>query len=171
MTDTLLFWALAGTAAASALAVVVFRNPVNGVMALLVNLLATAGLYLLMGAPGIALFQVILYVGAVLVLFLFAVMVLDWKTGGPPLVVPLKPLTAGAAAVVLAGGGAAFLAGNRLFPRTGLSEGPPGPGPGIREIALDLFTRHLLVFELASVLLLAAAVGAVLIVRKERKRS
>jgi len=170
MMETILFWTLAGMAVLSALAVIAFRNPVNSVMALFVTLLVTAGIYLQMGAYGIALFQVIVYIGAVLVLFLFVVMILDLKTPGGWSVFSSRTLAMGTAGFLLAGGGAWFAWRAPGFPWTEAPAGAPGPGPAIREIALDLFTRHLLVFELTSVLLLAAAVGAVLIGRKERNR-
>ncbi len=169
--DTLVFWILAGTAVVSALAVVVLRNPMNSVVALLVTLLVTAGLYLQMGAFVIALFQVILYVGAVLVLFLFVIMTLDLKSSRErPVLSPGGLAAAVTASVLFIAGAGWFASRGGFFPGTAVSPGVPGNGPEIREIALDLFTGHLLVFELASVLLLAAAVAALVIVRKERSR-
>jgi NADH-quinone oxidoreductase subunit J len=136
-------------------------------MALLAAMLATAGLYALMGAPVVALFQVIVYIGAVLVLFLFVVMLLDLKgtaARGRP---SARAAAAGAAGIGLTAAAAwgAWKSFSPAPPAGGLR-----PAPGVAEIALDLFGRHLLVFELTSVLLLTAAVGAVFISRTNKRR-
>jgi NADH-quinone oxidoreductase subunit J len=167
MIETILFWVLAAVAVASALGVVTLRSPVGSVMALLAAMLATAGLYALMGAVVLALFQVIVYIGAVLVLFLLVVMLLDLKAPAAPARPAARAAAAGAAGVLFTA--AAAWGAWRSFLHT-----PPAgglrPAPGVAEIALDLFGRHLLVFELTSVLLLAAAVGAVFISRTKKRR-
>jgi len=167
MIETILFWVLAAAAVASALGVVALRNPVGSVMALLAAMLATAGLYALMGAVVVALFQVIVYIGAVLVLFLFVVMLLDLKGASTPARPAARTAAAGAAGVGLTAAAAwgAWRNFSQAVPANGLR-----PAPGVTEIALDLFGRHLLVFELTSVLLLAAAVGAVFISRTKKRR-
>ena len=167
MIETILFWVLAAAAVASALGVVALRSPVGSVMSLLAAMLATAGLYALMGAPVVALFQVIVYIGAVLVLFLFVVMLLDLKgtaARGRP---SARAAAAGAAGIGLTAAAAwgAWKSFSHAAPAGGLR-----PAPGVAEIALDLFGRHLLVFELTSVLLLAAAVGAIFISRTNKRR-
>ncbi len=171
MIETILFWGLAAVAVPSALAVVTLRKPADSVMALLVLMMAIAGLFALTGAYVAALFQVIVYVGAVLVLFLFVVMLLDTKGTARSAKPGPAGLTAGAAGVVLTAG-AVWLAWKGF-----LSSGPPLRGeaalqapPDVMALATALFTRHILVFELTSVLLLAAAVGAVFITRRERNR-
>lgn len=164
MIETVLFWGLAAAAVASALGVVALQNPVGSVMALLAAMLATAGLYALMGAVVVALFQLIVYIGAVLVLFLFVVMLLDLKASAAP----ARAAASGAAGVGItaAAGWAAWVAASHAPPA-----GSPRPAPGVFELAIDLFGRHLLVFELTSVLLLAAAVGAIFISRTGKRRS
>ena len=164
MIETVLFWGLAAAAVASALGVVALQNPVGSVMALLAAMLATAGLYALMGAVVVALFQLIVYIGAVLVLFLFVVMLLDLKASAAP----ARAAASGAAGVGItaAAGWAAWVAASHAPPA-----GSPRPAPGVFELAIDLFGRHLLVFELTSVLLLAAAVGAVFISRTGKRSS
>ncbi len=168
MIETVLFWGLAAAAVASALGVVALQNPVGSVMALLAAMLATAGLYALMGAVVVALFQLIVYIGAVLVLFLFVVMLLDLKASAAPARSPARAAAAGAAGVGIsaAAGWAAWVAASHAPPA-----GSPRPAPGVFELAIDLFGRHLLVFELTSVLLLAAAVGAVFISRTGKRSS
>lgn len=167
MIEAVLFWGLAAAAVASALGVVALQNPVGSVMALLAAMLATAGLYALMGAVVVALFQLIVYIGAVLVLFLFVVMLLDLKgttARGRP---SARAAAAGAAGIGLTAAAAwgAWKGFSQAAPVGGLR-----PAPGISEIAIDLFGRHLLVFELTSVLLLAAAVGAVFVSRTKKRR-
>lgn len=164
MIEAVLFWGLAAAAVASALGVVALQNPVGSVMALLAAMLATAGLYALMGAVVVALFQLIVYIGAVLVLFLFVVMLLDLKASAAP----ARAAASGAAGVGItaAAGWAAWVAASHAPPA-----GSPRPAPGVFELAFDLFGRHLLVFELTSVLLLAAAVGAVFISRTGKRSS
>jgi NADH-quinone oxidoreductase subunit J len=165
--ETILFWILSAFAVAAALSVVFFKRAVNGVMSLLAFMLILAGLYALMGAQLAAFFQVIVYVGAVLVLFAFVIMLLNLKDGpARPLVSPAQ-VRAAAPAVLSAVGVVALI---WLALRDGaLDRGGAlqQPAPGIKEIALDLFTKHLLVFELASVVLFVAAVGAIVISRKE----
>jgi NADH-quinone oxidoreductase subunit J len=169
--ETIIFWMLAVFAVAAALAVVFFKRAVNGVMSLLALMLVMAGLYVLMGASLVAFFQVIVYVGAVLVLFAFVIMLLNLKDA------PVQPFTSPAA--VRAAIPAVLLAvGIAVLTWLALQEGAFAkaasslrPAAGLRQIAVDLFTRHLLVFELTSVVLFVAAVGAIVISRKEKDRS
>lgn len=74
-----LFWALSFLAVGSALSVICMRSPANSVMGLLVTMFAAAGLFALMEAYILALFQVIIYIGAVMVLFVFVIMLLNLK--------------------------------------------------------------------------------------------
>jgi len=168
--ETVIFWILSAFAVVAALAVVVFKRAVNGVMSLLAFMITLAGLYVLMGAQLVAFFQIIVYAGAVLVLFAFVVMLLNLRDA------PVRRLTSPAdvRAAIPAG---LFAVGVAALTWLALREGALAkgaalpPAPGIRQLALDLFTRHLLVFELTSVLLFAAAVGAIVISRKEKKAS
>lgn len=168
--ETVVFWILSAFAVASALAVILFKRAVNGVMSLLAFMLGMAGLYVLMGAQLVAFFQVIVYVGAVLVLFSFVVMLLDLKES---LRRYASPADVKAAIPALL-----FMAGIAAFTWLALQDGAFSKAPaallpaaGLRQIARDLFTRHLLVFELTSVILFVAAVGAIVISRKEGDRS
>jgi len=167
--ETVIFWILSAFAVAAALAVVFFKRAVNGVMSLLAFMFGMAGLYVLMGAQLVAFFQVIVYVGAVLVLFAFVVMLLNLKEFVRRLTSPAD-VRAAIPAVLLAVGIAAltWLAlQDGAFAKAAVLQ----PVAGLRQIALDLFTRHLLVFELTSVILFVAAVGAIVISRKEGDRS
>ncbi|MFA6414238.1 MAG: NADH-quinone oxidoreductase subunit J [Syntrophales bacterium] len=166
--ETVIFWILSAFAVAAALAVVFFKRAVNGVISLLALMLALAGLYVLMGAPLVAFFQVIVYVGAVLVLFAFVIMLLNLKESVRPLIFLADVKAATPAAL--------FAVGIVVLSWLALQDGVFSkaaalpPASGLRQIAVDLFTRHLLVFELASVILLVAAVAAIVISRKEGGR-
>jgi NADH-quinone oxidoreductase subunit J len=164
-----IFWLLGCVIVTSAVGVIVMRNAVNSVLCLLVSMIGLAGFYILMGAPVVALFQIIIYVGAVLVLFLFVIMLLNLKE--------VKPLLSKTPALVVTGlvSLGLIVAIGWLFwhsaTRTGL---PAGPGTvttsyTLHEIALALFSRHLLIFELTSLLLLVAAIGAILMTTKIEK--
>jgi len=161
-----IFWILSAFAVVAALAVVFLKKAVNCVMSLLAFMLVMAGLYILMGAQLVAFFQVIVYVGAVLVLFAFVIMLLNLKDAPdrrfafPAGVMP-------AIAAVLLTGMIAFFAWLALQDADFSKATALQPAAEIRQIAVDLFTRHLLVFELASVILFVAAVGAIVISRKE----
>ena len=171
MIETVLFWGLAAVAVASALAVVALRKPADSVMALLVLMIAIAGLFALMGAYVVALFQVIVYIGAVLVLFLFVVMLLNAKGTAHSMKPGLAGLTAGTAGVNLTAGAVLAAWKGVLFPGLSLPGGGALPGPpGGTPPATGRFPPDILGFRLTSVLLFAAAVGAVYVTRKERNR-
>jgi NADH:ubiquinone oxidoreductase subunit 6 (subunit J) len=146
----------------SALFVVLPRRPVHGAIALLVHSIALAGLYLVMAAELVAMGQVIVYSGAVVVLFLFVVLLLP-KGGREPRMGPRRWLTA------LVGGGA-FLA---ALAAAVLVRLPPAPGPangGVAAIGRSLFGSMLVPFELTAPLLLVAIVGAVTLWRRQETK-
>lgn len=145
----------------SALGLVLKRNPIHGALFLVVNLGGIAALYLTLGAEFLAAAQVIVYAGAIMVLFIFAIMVLipgKEETGPDPrrryrlLAIPV---------------GIALLAELTLIAlrRGGASRGPGGPG-GVEAMGRLLFTDYLFPFELTSVLLLAAMVGVMLLAKR-----
>ena len=145
----------------SALGLVLKRNPIHGALFLVVNLGGIAALYLTLGAEFLAAAQVIVYAGAIMVLFVFAIMVLipgKEETGPDPrrryrlLAIPV---------------GVALLA-ELIFVtarRGAIPRGPGGPG-GVEAIGRLLFTDYLFPFELTSLLLLAAMVGVMLLAKR-----
>jgi NADH-quinone oxidoreductase subunit J len=160
--DVLAFAVLAAVAVGSALGLILKRNPIHGALFLVVNLATVAALYLRLGAEFLALAQVIVYAGAIMVLFVFAIMVLipgKEETGPDPLrglrvlALPLGAILLVLLVLVLARWGAG-------------PTGPPGARGGLAEVARLLFTDYLLPFELTSVLLLAAMVGVLLLARR-----
>ena len=156
------FVIIAGIAVGSALGLVLKRNPIHAALFLVVNLGAVAVLYLTLGAQFLAVAQVAVYAGAIMVLFLFAIFVLipgKEETGPDPRrSYRILALPVGAALLVLL---AAVVA-------IGTRGGGPVPTTpdGVESIARLLFTDYLFPFEVTSVLLLAAMVGVLLLARR-----
>ena len=156
------FFIVAALAVASALGVVLNKNPVHGACALVAHLFLLAVFFVGLDAQLVGVLQVIVYAGAVVVLFLFVIMLLNLQAEvrsmvGAPLVFAAAACVAALATLILGGlrePGAA--AGTTL---------PQGYGE-TQELARVLFTRYALPFELTSLLLLVAIVGAVALARK-----
>jgi len=145
----------------SALGLVLKRNAIHGALFLVVNLGGIAALYLTLGAEFLAAAQVIVYAGAIMVLFVFAIMVLipGKEETGPDPRQRYRMLALPIGAVLLAE--LVMIVARRGTPSTG----PGGPG-GVEVIGRLLFTDYLFPFELTSVLLLAAMVGVMLLARR-----
>ncbi len=152
------FILLAAATLISAVVVVFHRNPVYSTMSLVVTLVATAGLFVMLGSPFLAALQILLYTGAILVLFLFVIMLLNVQRERAAST-RISGLAAGAAicAVVLAG------AVMRLFWAAHADTTPAPIDPerfGIVAVARELFGSYLLPFEIIGLLLLVAVVAA-----------
>jgi len=168
MLEGILFAAFSGVAIACALGVVFHRNPVHCALLLVGVLLSLAGVFILLHAAFVAALQVIVYAGAIMVLFLFVVMLLNVK-GENPLLTP----------GVAKGFGFLFgliVAAELLF--TVLAPGgPEGTAPAVAPLPVDfgspaalgrlLYTTWLFPFEIVSVLLLVAVVGAVVLAKRK----
>ena len=156
------FFVLALAAIASALGLVLRRNPIHGALFLVVNLGCVAVLYLMLGAEFLAAAQVIIYAGAIMVLFVFAIMVLipGKEETGPD---PLRPLRLLALPL-----GGLLLIEIALALRSGLLSVPgTARAPGdVRSVGRLLFTDYLFPFEVTSVLLLAALVGVLALAKR-----
>ena len=158
---TVTFVIVAVVAVASALGLVLKRNPIHGALFLVVNLACIAIFYLSLGAEFLAAAQVIVYAGAIMVLFVFAIMVLipgKEETGPDPRrATRLLALPAGGVLLVL------------LMVILAVGRGVPAPTPasgGVESLGTRLFTDYLFPFELTSVLLLAAMVGVLVLARR-----
>jgi NADH-quinone oxidoreductase subunit J len=160
--EAIIFSVVAAVAVASGIGVVIQRRAMYSALLLVANFFCLAVLYILLGAYFIAAVQVAVYAGAVMVLMLFVIMLLD--VGHPePLerrFRPFKPLGMIAAVAFLAL--AILVALNSQTPARG---GVPDLD-NITAVATALYTRYLLPFEVTSVLLLAAILGAVVIAHK-----
>ena len=156
-----LVWAtVAGMIAGSALVVITRRNPVSAIAWLVVHFVSTAGLYLVLNSQFVAAIQVLVYAGAIIVLFLFVIMLLQvdkQKSVGAE---------SGAGRIVLTAVAGFSLLG--VFGLVDLSNGfitvpgsdlPTEVQDTVEFIAGALFTRHLVAFELASIVLIAAMAG------------
>ena len=157
------FAVLALLAVGSALGLVLKRNAIHGALFLVVNLGTVAALYLSLRAEFLAAAQVIVYAGAIMVLFVFAIMVLipGKEETGPDPRRPYRLLAGPIGAALLVELAAIVAARSGGAPRG--AAGPPG---GVEAIGRLLFTDYLLPFELTSVLLLAAMVGVLLLARR-----
>ena len=161
MLNLIVFWVCALVAVVAAIRVITIRNPITCVLHLIVTLIALAILFLQLSAEFVAVLQVIIYAGAIMVLFLFIVMLLNLKRdefGANP----LKGIRMLGAAL-----GAAFLA-EFLVIFTGVDAPlePAATGFGsVQAVGYAQFGDYLFAFELTSILLLAAALAAVVIAR------
>jgi NADH-quinone oxidoreductase subunit J len=163
----ILFFILAAVALISGVLVVFQTHPLRSALWLIVNFFAVAGIYLLAQAEFIAAIQVIVYAGAIMVLFLFVIMLLNLRQPEAQPAMPFFGQKLGG--IILAGFTAVILVYG--FTQAKL---PPAremaPGLGNTEsIARSLFTDYLLPFEVTSVLLLVAIVGAVVLAKTRLK--
>ena len=161
---TAIFWMNAILALASAAVVILHRNPVIEALALAAHLCSIAVFFALLEAPFAAIVQVILYAGAIMVLFLFVIMLLDPAGEGFAGRVGRTQLFATilGAGVLLA----ALLRVMRAFGAGTAAPVPEGFG-GVKAFGRLLFTDYLFPFEAASVLLLAAMIGALYMAKRE----
>jgi NADH-quinone oxidoreductase subunit J len=161
---TFLFYFCAALALISALGMVLnVHNTVAAAMSLVVTMVALAAIYVLMEAHLVAVIQIMVYAGAIVVLFLFVVMLLNLRTDAfPPGRQRLLKLAAPLIGVVLLVELARALGG-------GLPELPPLPeGYGsYRQVGIALYTDYVLLVEMASLLLLAAIVGALILAKRK----
>jgi NADH-quinone oxidoreductase subunit J len=185
--EIVLFWVFAVMALGAALAVITMRNIVHGALMLVVNLLAVAGLFLTLESPFLSVIQVLVYGGAIMVLFLFVIMLLGVDRDDLLLATQARNR-------ILAVVGGALLTGALLFAFVGPYTGPPSvcgsgapieagteqqrcigladqldedDGSGAAFLGRRLFTRYTYPFELAALLLTVATIGAVILARRK----
>jgi NADH-quinone oxidoreductase subunit J len=163
--EQVLFYSFAAISVVSAVAMVLFvRNIVAGAMSLVVTMISLAGVYVLLEAHLVAVIQIMVYAGAILVLFLFVIMLLNIGTDsfGParPYQVVFKTIGAVGLLLVAATLGRRVGAGLPTY-----SPAPEGFG-GYAEVGVQLFTRYAVPVEVAGFMLLAAIVGAVVLAKR-----
>lgn len=160
-----LFWILAVLTIVGALTTVLHKSPVYSALALVFTLFQVAIIFLALDAYLVAFLQVIVYAGAIVVLFLFVIMLLALEPEEPLSgQIPLRAAAAGLTAILLAELGALAVVDSSVA--SGGAALPDGFG-GTEAVAARLFSAHLLPFELTSVLLLVAVVGAVVMARRK----
>ena len=167
--ELLIFYPLAGLCILFAIGVILNNSPVGSAMSLIAMMLGLAGVFVLQQAHFIAILQIIIYAGAIMVLFMFVIMLLNlkgkgeddnWKSRDKNLL--LSVLTGFLALGIL----------YKIIEITNASEfNPPALIPEsfgtVREVGTILFTKFVLPFEVASILLLVAMIGAVVLAKSK----
>ena len=156
-----LFLTLAAVMIGGALLVVTMRDIIRCGLAMIVSFAALAGLYVLAGAALVAAAQVLIYIGAISVLVLFAIMLTQTKVGPTRLVFHSQAIPAAIASLVLA-----FILAVTVT-ATAWPAQPHRAGSDARNVAMTLFREYVLPFEVVSVLLLAAVIGGVFLAKRE----
>ncbi len=166
--EALIFYVLGAVTLVSAFLVIFLRRPLHNVLFMILTMIGLAGLFVLLHAEFVAMVQLIVYAGAVMVLFLFVIMLLNldmlsladdpramrWWVGIGLAIAITALIIPGLQSFVLASGGP-------------MPPGSEGALSNTEIVAKELFTTYLLPFEIASVLLLSAIMGAVLLTRKK----
>jgi NADH-quinone oxidoreductase subunit J len=164
----LLFLVLALVATASALGMLISRNAIYSALFLVLNFATVAVYFLLLNAPFIAVAQVSVYAGAIMVLFLFVIMLLGAERAAQAQSIPWqRPLAISLAIVLLVEAGFILLGQRGVVPLV-TSELPAGFGSPA-QVGTELFQNYLLPFEVTSVLLLVAMIGAIVLTKNEKK--
>lgn len=167
--DLIVFLVLSLVAVASALGMLFSKNAVYSALYLVLNFVTIAVFYILLGAPFVAMAQITVYAGAIMVLFLFVIMLLGAEQLAPSQVLPWQKPLAVLLAVILA-----VESMYLMFVRAqsnGMITAPEdsvNTMDNLREMALILFRDYLLPFEVTSVLLLVAMVGVIVLSKHEK---
>jgi NADH-quinone oxidoreductase subunit J len=166
--DAIFFWPFSTVLILSALAVILARNPVHSVLFLILAFVNAAGLFLLMGAEFLGMILIVVYVGAVAVLFLFVVMMLD---------VDFAELKQGFLQYLPIGGLIAFFVALELgyvaigwsrSPDAAAPAAPPGSVSNTEALGRVLYTQYFFFFQAAGLILLTAMIGAIVLTLRHR---
>jgi NADH-quinone oxidoreductase subunit J len=168
MLDTVFFYLFAALTVGGAVLTVAMRNAIHCALALIASLSGVAGLFLLQKAEFLFAVQIVLYIGGIMVLFLFVIMLVNLDQAARQRqyhrrwLIPVATL-AGTGALI-----AAFLTrGMRSFQPAAPAQAAIAEGGNVETIAEVLFREYLVPFELASLLLLVAIVGSVIMAKKK----
>ena len=161
--DVILFYAFSGLALGSAVVVVAQRNPLYSAFSFIVTLCSLSAIFGLLGSPFIAVLQVVVYSGAIMVLFVFVMMLLNVKSEER---IPGESRTLKVVALAL--GGLLAVEVGSVFLKIGPWPLAPGFDASTKVMAGILFSpQYIYVFEATSILILAALVGAVALAKKD----
>ncbi|TIW16365.1 MAG: NADH-quinone oxidoreductase subunit J [Mesorhizobium sp.] len=163
--DQAFFLLFAAASVITALTVVLARNPVHSALALMACFLQISAIFVLLEAPLLAVIQIFVYVGAIMVLFLFVIMMIDVREAVLQRFLPGGNLPALVLLVLLGVEIVLVLWSDRFSVTEPVAM---RGGDQIRQLSMTLFADYLLPFEAASVILLAALVGAIVLARKEQ---
>jgi NADH-quinone oxidoreductase subunit J len=161
---TFFFYLLSGLAVLGGILVVTRKNPVHSALALILTLLALAGLYLMLYAPFVAGVQIILYAGGIMVLFLFVIMLININRSMKEEQFNKQWIAGIVAAAALFGLFCAVFLKARVFFPDRLAQLPEESNT--QQIGQLLYTQYMFAFEIASLLLLVAIIGAVVMAKK-----
>ena len=164
----LLFWFLSILAIVAAIGVVSSKNPVYSVLWLIIVFFAISGHYILMNAQFLAIVNIIVYAGAIMVLFLFVIMLMNLNTEGePPKNIYLKMIgvIAGSCLMIVFVAAFSHASINHTVLRSGTAVGL------IKNLGMTLFNQYVVPFEISSVLFLSAMIGAVVLGKKEKSET
>jgi NADH-quinone oxidoreductase subunit J len=159
------FYLFSGIMLIGGILVITRRNPVHSALALIVTLLAQASIYLMLYAPFVAGVQIILYAGGIMVLFLFVIMLVSIDCSIRERQLNRQWLVGMIAAAALGGSLiSAFVKGRNMFPEHAL---PIVESDNTQNLATMLYGQYMFAFEIASLLLLVAIIGAVVMAKKK----
>jgi NADH-quinone oxidoreductase subunit J len=169
MGEAIAFYFIAACILGFAVLVISTKDTVHSVLFLVLDFLFVAALYVLLGAQFLAVIQILVYAGGIVVLYLFVVMLVNLKRPPEAHSDPrrLTKLAFGMSAAVLLELGAIAVYSSRL-PATPIAPGPAMPVSGNTEqVGWLLYTSYLIPFEIASMLLLVAMIGAIVLAKRE----
>ena len=170
--ELLVFLVLSLVAIASALGMLFSRNTIYSALFLVLNFITVAVFYLMLGAPFIAMSQITVYAGAIMVLFLFVIMLLGAEnlTSSPTQAMPWqRPLAFILAVTLVVESVYLIFARAKLDTIITAPDAATNSMENLREMAMTLFDKFLLPFEVTSILLLVAMVGAIVLAKKEKR--
>ncbi len=168
--EQVLFFVFGLIALAGAISVISFRHPIYSALALIITFFAQAGLFVLLGAHFVAAAQVIVYAGAIMVLFLFVIMLLNLGRRDPGSAAG-RGKWKGIAVIlgILFAAEGIYIAVNALSDNTAVASAQPAAeSVTTYDIGTLLFSKYLLPFEVTSLILLAALIGVIVLVKRER---
>ncbi|MFN5327207.1 MAG: NADH-quinone oxidoreductase subunit J [Bacteroidota bacterium] len=161
--NEILFWALSTAAILAALMVIFSKNPVHSVLWLIVVFFAISGHYVLLNAQFLAIVNMIVYAGAIMVLFLFVIMLMNMNADQEPNKSKWMKM-----AGVVSGGSLMLLLVATLKNSTAVAGGQDAGIGLIQQLGRTLFNEYVVPFEISSVLFLSAMVGAIILGKKEK---
>ena len=161
----ILFWALAAISLSSAVMVITSKNPVYSVLWLIVTFFTISGHYLLLNAQFLAIVNIIVYAGAIMVLFLFVIMLMNLSKDTEP----QKNRWLKLAGAVAGGSLLLVLVAALRTTESQMTEMGTGTIGLIQNLGQVLFTQYVVPFEIASILFLSAMIGAVVIGKREKR--
>jgi NADH-quinone oxidoreductase subunit J len=161
-----IFFVLAALAVIGAINLIVQRHPIHSALSLIVVMVALAGLYLLMGAEFVAAVQIIVYGGAIMVLFIFVIMLLNAGIEERSNASKLAGIPGIALALVLLGFLAVAMWRSHESPQMATQ---PGTIADTHSISMQLFQQFVYPFELTSFLILVAILGALVLAQRENE--